>query len=206
MPDQKMPALLLITDRQQARAALPAVVEAALAAGCRWVSVREKDLPKSEQTRLAADLLPLVRRYGARLSLHGDPALARSLDGVHLAAGSDAVAARRLLGPDKLVGLSVHTATEAAAVDPALVDYVIAGPVYDSASKPGYGPALGTEGLTALVRVARVPVLAIGGIVAARVADVMAAGAAGIAVMGGVMRAPDPAGEVRALLAVLVSA
>ena len=73
----------------------------ALAAGCRWVSVREKDLPEDEQIALVRTLLPMTRRHGARLTLHGDAALAKvcGADGVHLSAGSDPAAARALLGP-----------------------------------------------------------------------------------------------------------
>ena len=114
------PPLLVVTDRRQARRPLAEIVGAALAAGCRFVSLREKDLPQDEQILLARSLLALTRRHGARLMLHGDAALAKlaGVDGVHLPAGGDAEAAREVLGPGKLVGLSTHTATEAAAINP----------------------------------------------------------------------------------------
>ena len=64
--------MLLVTDRRQARLPLADVVAAALAAGCRWVSLREKDLSEDEQIALARTLLPIARRHGARLTLHGD--------------------------------------------------------------------------------------------------------------------------------------
>ena len=88
LPD---PALLVITDRRQARTPIADIVEAACAAGCRWFSVREKDLTVREQVALAESLLPITRRFGARLMLHGDAALAKTagLDGVHLPAGGD---------------------------------------------------------------------------------------------------------------------
>jgi len=70
-------------------------------------------------------------------------------------------------------------------------------------SKPGYGPALGRDGIAAIVRATRVPIVAIGGITAATTGEIQAAGAAGIAVMGGVMRAEDPAQEVKSLLTAL---
>jgi thiamine-phosphate pyrophosphorylase len=196
------PPLLLVTDRRQARRPLPEIVGAALAAGCRWVSLREKDLPQDEQILLARTLLTMIRRYGANLVLHGDATLAQlaGTDGVHLSAGSDAAAARKLLGPDKLIGLSIHTAAEAAAIDPAASDYAIAGPAFETPSKPGYGPEIGRRGLRDMAAAARVPLLAIGGINSARVGEVIAAGCAGVAVMGGVMRATDPAVEVRALI------
>src|SRR5262249_19132781 len=75
LPD---PARLLVTDRHQARLPLADIVRAALAAGCRWVSVREKDLSDDDQIALALTLLPIARRHGARLTLHGDAALAKA--------------------------------------------------------------------------------------------------------------------------------
>jgi thiamine-phosphate pyrophosphorylase len=104
LPD---PPLLLVTDRGQARRPLRDIVATALAAGCRWVSLREKDLPADEQVPLARMLLPIAHRHGARLMLHGEAALAKlaGADGVHLPAGSDAAAARAVMGPKKLVGV-----------------------------------------------------------------------------------------------------
>jgi thiamine-phosphate pyrophosphorylase len=200
------PPLLVITDRRQAALPLADVVAAALAAGCRWISLREKDLPESEQVAWAEKLLPLAHRFGARLTLHGDIAAATNLDGVHLPEGGNARAARDRLGPDKLIGLSVHAPQQAADADRAALDYLVAGPVYESASKPGYGPALGAKGLAEFVRATPLPIIAIGGIDAANIAEAMQAGAAGVAVMGGVMRSSDPARTVRALLAALENA
>lgn len=202
LPD---PPLLVVTDRRQARLPLAEVVRAALSAGCRWVSLREKDLSDEDQGALAKTLLPIARRYGACLTLHGDAALAKAcgVDGVHLPAGSDPAAGRAMLGPHKLIGVSLHTVTEAEAIDPNVSDYAIAGPAFETASKPGYGPEIGRKGLAEIAGAARVPVLAIGGLNATRAAEVLAAGPAGIAVMGGVMRAADPEREVRALLAIV---
>ncbi len=202
LPD---PPLLLVTDRSQARRPLPAIVAAGLDAGCRWLSQREKDLPEDEQTVLARRLLPMTRAVGARLLLHGDAALARlaGTDGVHLPAGADPAAARALLGAQKLIGVSIHTVTEAEAIDPRCVDYALAGPAFETPSKPGYGPEIGRKGLADIVQAAPVPVLAIGGINAARVGELVAAGAAGVAVMGAVMRAADPGQEIRGLIAAL---
>ena len=197
------PPLLLVTDRKQARRPLIEVVAAAITAGCRWVSLREKDLPEDEQITLARMLAQVAWRHRARLSLHGEPslALAANTDGVHLPAGSDPAAGRALLGPGKLIGVSIHTVTEAEAIDPAIVDYAIAGPAFETASKPGYGPEIGRKGLGEIARAAKVPIFAIGGLNAMRAAEVLAAGPLGIAVMGGVMRAPDPGQEMRALIA-----
>jgi thiamine-phosphate pyrophosphorylase len=199
------PPLLLVTDRRQVLRPLQTVVAAAVDAGCRWVSVREKDLPADEQILLARSLLPLVRTQGGKLMLHGEALLAgdAGIDGVHLPAGRDAAAARMLIGPEKILGVSIHTVTEAEQIDPACVDYALAGPAFETPSKPGYGPEIGRKGLADIARACRVPVLAIGGINAARIAEVVAGSAAGVAVMGGVMRAADPAQEMRSLLASL---
>src|SRR5262245_18044261 len=202
------PPLLLVTDRHRARRPLVEVVAAVITAGCRWVSVREKDLPADEQITLTRMLAPVVWRHGARLSLHGEAELARAAnaDGVHLSAGSDPVAARKVMGADKLIGVSIHTVTEAEAIDPTIVDYGIAGPAFETASKPGYGPEIGRKGLAEIARAARVPIIAIGGLNATRAAEVLAAGPRGIAVMGSIMRAHDPAREMKALLATVAGA
>jgi thiamine-phosphate pyrophosphorylase len=205
LPD---PPFLVVTDRRQARSPLSEIVAAALSAGCRWISLREKDLSEDDQMGLAWTLLPIVRRHGATLTLHGEANLAKACgtDGVHLSAGSDPAAARTMLGPKSLIGVSIHTVTEAEAIDPGVVDYAIAGPAFETPSKPGYGPEIGRKGLGEIARAARVPVLAIGGLNATRAAEVLASGPVGIAVMGGVMRAADPGLVVRALLATVAGA
>jgi thiamine-phosphate pyrophosphorylase len=199
LPD---PPLLLVTDRAQARRPLADLVAAACAGGCRWVSVREKDLPEEAQIALAQNLRPIAQRCGARLTLHGEPAAARAagLDGVHLPARGNPAAARAALGPSALIGMSIHSAAEAAALDRALVDYAVAGPAFATASKPGYGPALGIDGLAAIARASAVPVVAIGGIAAHVIPEVMEAGVAGVAVMGTVMRAAEPDTVIKQIL------
>jgi len=202
------PPLLLITDRRQARGPLFEVVARALAGGCRWISVREKDLSEGEQITLLRSLLPIASRRGARVSLHGDAALAKAANahGVHLSVRSDPIVARALLGADRLVGVSIHTVTEAEAIDPGIVDYAIAGPAFETPSKPGYGPEIGRKGLAEIAAAAPVPVIAIGGLNATRAAEVLAAGPVGIAVMGGIMRAADPEQETKALIASVIGA
>ncbi|MFD2180769.1 thiamine phosphate synthase [Rhodoplanes azumiensis] len=205
----RLPApLLLVTDRRQAARPLAEILEAAFAAGCRFASIRENDLSEPAQVALAQELSPIAERHGATLVLHGRPEVARAagLAGVHLRGGSDARPARDLFGPTGLIGVSVHAPAEAARLDPDLVAWAVAGPAFATASKPGYGPPLGPAGVGAVAAVAAVPVLAIGGVTAAAVPDLVAAGAAGVAVMGAVMRAADPGGEIRSLLAALAAA
>lgn len=201
------PPLLVVTDRKQSRLPLAEVVERSCTAGCKWISLREKDLPSEQQVALAARLRSVVERYpGARLTVHGDAAVAvaAGLDGVHLGAGADPVAARAALGPEALVGQSVHSVAQAAGVDPTCVDYVVAGPAFATASKPGYGPQLGALGIAAIARASPVAVIAIGGIEASLVGELLRAGATGVAVMGSVMRSGTPEQVVGALVSLLM--
>ena len=201
------PPLLVITDRSQAAKPLPEMLDAAFAAGCRWASLREKDLPATAQVALAKILLPIARLWQARLTLHGDPALAKAagLDGVHLRAGGDVAVARATLGPHALVGLSIHSVEEARRLDAFALDYAIAGPVFSTGSKPGHGPPLGAAGLAAIARTTAIPIIAIGGIAAETVADITLSNLSGLAVMGGVMRQANPQSEIWALLHALQS-
>jgi thiamine-phosphate pyrophosphorylase len=196
-----VPPLLVISDRHQARRPLEEVTEAAFAGGCRWLSLREKDLPPEERRALLGALLTLGRRYGAVVTAHEDieAVAAVGADGVHLPSGGSPVAARARL-PGALIGASAHSADEAAASLRAGADYVTASPVFITASKPGYGPALGLDGLAGILAQAPGDVVALGGITAENAAACFAAGARGIAVMGEVMRAADPQATVEHLL------
>lgn len=130
-----------------------------------------------------------------------DVALATGADGVQLPGrGLPFEAARRLLGEGALIGGSVHSAEEAAAAQPG-ADFLLVGTVFASASHPGRAPA-GTALLSELAPLG-VPMVAIGGMTPARVPGVLAAGAHGVAVLGAVWHAPDPARAVRELLELL---
>jgi thiamine-phosphate pyrophosphorylase len=199
--DLPRPPLLVISDRSQARRPLGEVAEAAFAGGCRWFSLREKDLPAAERRALLARLVALGGKYGALVMAHEDveAVAATGAGGVHLSAGGDPAAARRRLKRG-LVGVSAHSAAEATAALRAGADYVTLSPIFLTDSKPGYGPALGLDGLARAVAGAPGPVVALGGITPANAAACMAAGADGVAVMGEVMRADDPQQTVAALV------
>lgn len=195
--------ILLITDRRQARAGgLEATVEAALAGGVRAVMLREKDLPGREMFRLAGRLRLLTRRFRARLLINdrADVAQAAGADGVHLGVRSiPPRAARRLLGPDAIVGCSTHRLEELRSAVSEGADYVTFGPVYATPSKASFGPPAGTGALQRACRESPVPVFALGGVGAEQVGETFRSGAFGIALISGVMAAPDPkaaAGEL----------
>jgi thiamine-phosphate pyrophosphorylase len=194
----RLPApLLLITDRSQSRRPLATVIALALEGGCRFVSLREKDLLPDERVALVHEVLPMVRRFGGTLLVHADVNAAMLADGVHLPAGADAADARMRLGNAALIGLSCHTLEDVATAKGA--DYVTLGPFAPTASKPGLVPVL----LPAVLREAAafgMPVLALGGVDETNMGALKRAGAAGVAVMGGVMRSEDPGEHVRRIL------
>jgi len=201
LPD---PPLLVISDRSQATRPLIEIAEAAFRAGCRWFSLREKDLPPPERLDLLRALVALGHRVGATVIAHEDidAVVLSGADGVHLPGGGDPTAARRRL-PAGLIGVSAHVPEEAAAQLKAGADYVTLSPIFLTASKPGYGPAVGLAALAAASRLAPGPVVALGGIGADNVAACLAAGARGIAVMGEIMRAADPEATVGRFLAAI---
>lgn len=200
------PPLLVISDRSQARRPLVEVAAAAFRGGCRWFGLREKDVPPAERRALLRALIALGCPFGAIVSVHDDvdAAVAEGAGGLHLPAGGDPAAARRRL-PEALIGVSVHAPDEAAAQLASGADYVTLSPIFLTLSKPGYGPAVGLEALADAARLAAGPIVALGGIDKTNAGACLAAGARGIAVMGGIMRAADPETAVRALLAAMAS-
>jgi thiamine-phosphate pyrophosphorylase len=195
------PPLLVISDRQQAQRPLEEIAEAVFAGGCRWLSLREKDLPQAERSALLRALVVLGRRWGATVTVHEDidAAVAAGAGGVHLPSGKSPEAARSQL-PDALIGASAHSAEEASMLLRAGADYVTISPVFLTDSKPGYGPALGLDGLADIVARTPGPVIALGGITAENAVLCRSAGASGVAVMGEIMRAADPRSVVEAVL------
>ncbi|WP_336487104.1 thiamine phosphate synthase [Methylobacterium nigriterrae] len=198
-------ALLAVTDRHGRAAGLADTVRAILDGGGRWIWLRDPDLDPAARRGLAESLLALARAAGASLTIGRDAALAAAIgaDGVHLPGGTRPraiAAARRILAPASLIGVSAHGPSELAEIAAAGADYVTLSPIFETASKPGYGPALGLAGLRAAAAAHGLPVLALGGVGAGNASACRAAGAAGIAVMGGLMRARDPAAATRAFL------
>lgn len=225
MPTLPQPTVMLVTDRHACPPGeLPARVAAAVAGGVNVVQLREKDLPVGELLALGQALKDAIA--GRALFLVNDRvdvALALGADGVHLPQeGVPVAVARAILGEDALVGRSVHSEQTArtAAVEGA--DYLILGPVYETATHPGFTPpgldVLGylfqgiplvddagpmeADGLRREVaETAPVPVIAIGGITPENVGEVLATGAAGVAVVSAVLKAADPEQAARDLVA-----
>ncbi|MGC9445871.1 thiamine phosphate synthase [Cereibacter johrii] len=181
---------------------LEQLVAAAVRGGATLVQLRDKH-------RSDAELIPLARRLVAALEARGVPlivndrievVLASGAAGLHVGQGDLGVAeARRRIGPDRLLGLSVEAPEHLEALPLGIVDYVGAGPVRATASKPDHAPPIGFEGLARLVAAAPVPAVAIGGLGAGDARAVKAAGAAGMAIVSAIGAAADPEAAARAL-------
>jgi thiamine-phosphate pyrophosphorylase len=188
-----LPRLLLLTDRTQLPAGrhLVDTVAACVEAGLEAVVLRELDLPAEDRRALARDLGSTgARVITARAWFDGAA-------GVHLAATQTCLDAR----PAPFHGWSCHSDEEIRRAVGGGASYLTVSPVAASASKPGYGPALGVPGLRRAVALAgAVPVFALGGVDDQNAAAMRDAGAHGVAVMGAVMRARDPARVVTEVL------
>lgn len=185
--------LYLITDRHQTggRPLIPLLREA-LDAGLRAIQLRERDLATRPLLALAEDVLRLTRDYGALLLLNDrvDLVMALGADGVHLRADSVPVAAaRRLLGPDRVIGVSAHSVEEVVRAEAEGADFAVIGPAYETSSKRPYGPPIGLAPIGEAARRCRIPVLAVGGITPSRAREVRHAGAFGVAVISSILSA-----------------
>lgn len=198
--------LYLITDRAASPRPPVEVVEECLGAGLRAVQLREKDLEVRALLALATPLRELTRHHGARLLINdrADVAMAVAADGVQRTHASLPVAALRgITPPGFLIGASAHSTAEASEAAAQGADFVVFGPVYDTPSKRRYGPPQGLAALEVAAAATARPVVAVGGITPARVPEVLATGAAGVAVIGAIYAAPRPADATKAFLDVL---
>ncbi len=194
LPTRK-PLLCYVTDRRSLAGA-PALatelqlqkMEQAAKAGVDWIQIREKDLPGRQLTKLTEQAIVRAGDGSAILvNDRLDVAIAAAAAGVHLGERSlpptemQNLVSQRLSGRKFLMGVSAHSLEGAVQAEQAEADYVIFGPVYATPSKANFGPPHGIERLREVCRRLTIPVLAIGGIARENAAEVLAAGAAGIA-------------------------
>jgi thiamine-phosphate diphosphorylase len=190
-PGLSRPLICLVSDRRRVIPAGPdgllRLIAHAARAGVDLIHVRESDLDDRRLTALVEAAVGAVQGTPARIVVNDrlDIALAAGAHGVHLRADSVSATCVRELAPDSLlIGRSVHSRAEAIAAANSGVDFLVAGTIYPTNSKPEGSPLLGVSGLTELVRAVDVPVLAIGGVVADKVWDIATSGAAGVAAIG----------------------
>ncbi|WP_022834874.1 thiamine phosphate synthase [Salisaeta longa] len=198
--------LVLIADGfvDPARAA---IVRDVLAAGVvRWVHLRAHDASVAAFAEAAKALQPAAREAGAHVSVNSRLAVAAALgSGFHTGAhGPPVAAARRRLGPAAQIGCSAHAVADLTASQRA-ADYFFFSPVFPTSSKPGH-PGAGVGALAQFCAAAPQPVMALGGITPTRVAACCTAGAAGVAVLSGIMDAADPVAAARAYQQALAAA
>lgn len=196
-------SLYVIADpRACAGRPLAEVVGAAIAGGATVVQLRVKEATTREMLLLAEEIRWLTAEAGIPFIVNdrADVAVATDADGVHLGPEDLPVrAARRVLGPRRIIGASVGTVEEARQAEADGADYLGVGSVFPTASKPDAGEPIGVDGVRTIAQAVHIPIVGIGGITAANAPLVLQAGAVGVAVLSAVVGDPDPAGAARRL-------
>ncbi|MGH2911687.1 MAG: thiamine phosphate synthase [Solirubrobacteraceae bacterium] len=192
--------LYLVCDCMPGERDLSEFLAAAIAGGVDVVQLREKNLEDDFLAEAASVAADACDAHGALFILNDRPDIAAAVraDGVHVGQDDLSVAeARRIVGPDMLIGLSTHTPSEIDAAVPAApdktpyVDYIGVGPVHATPTKPGR-PAVGTELVAYASANAHVPFFAIGGIESENIVEVLNAGASRVCVLRAISHARDP--------------
>lgn len=168
---------------------------AAVAGGATIVQLRDKHASTAAMIETGLALKQALAGSNARLIINDDveAAIAIGADGLHIGQEDlNAHTARRMIGPDMILGLSVETEALASVIDADIVDYVGVGPVFATPTKPDHKQPIGFDGLARIIRLCPVPTVAIGGLKAKHAADVLAAGADGLAVVSAICGMPDP--------------
>jgi len=203
-------SLYVVTDAGLARGRSHLeVVRAAIAGGVTVVQYREKEATTRQMVEEAWELRELCREAGVPFIVNDrvDVALAVDADGVHVGQNDmPAPLARKLMGTDRILGVSVSTVAEAVGAQADGADYISASPVFSTPTKPDAPQATGVEGLRAIVRAVHRPVVAIGGIKAQNAAQLIRAGAAGVAVISAIVAAEDVEAAARELRAIVKAA
>lgn len=199
--------LYVITDREGAGGrSLTEIVRVAVAGGATVVQLREKTANTREIIELGQALHEITRAAGVPLIVNDrvDVALAIDAEGAHV--GQDdmpAPLARRLIGPDRILGVSAGTVAEAQGAEADGADYIGVGDVFGTPSKPDAGVPIGLDGLAEIAGSVSIPTIGIGGITIENATQVIRAGAAGVAVLSAIIGADDPEGAARRLRAVI---
>jgi len=188
--------LYLVTDRPLSKGRdINYIVAQAVAGGVSMVQLREKDIDTREFVSLALELKRTLAGTGVPLIINDriDVALASDADGVHIGQSDMPYRlARKLLGPDKIIGLSVENMDQVIEANGFDVDYIGVSPVFATPTKTDTASPFGLEGLREAVRLSRHPAVAIGGMNEKTASEVMACGADGIAVVSAIVSAEDP--------------
>jgi thiamine-phosphate pyrophosphorylase len=186
--------IYLITDRKQTKLPLPDAVRLALQGGVRAIQLREKDLPVRELLELARKIRTITNEFNAKLFINDrvDVAMAVDADGVHLGHQSmPPEPVRRIVGREKLIGVSTHTIAEAKAAQAGGADFITFGPVFFTPSKANFGAAVGLEYLKSARKEVSIPIFGLGGIKSGFVKQVLSYGADGVSMITAVFGSED---------------
>jgi len=193
-----------VTDRQLSLGRdIAWIVEEAVCGGVTMVQLREKEIDTREFIQLGLRLKELLQPAGVPLIINDrvDVALAVDADGVHIGQSDMPYeTARRLLGPNKIIGLSAENLDQVKEANALDIDYIAVSPVYSTATKTDTAPPFGLEGLREAVKITRHPSVAIGGMNGATAPAVLDTGVDGIAVVSAICSAGDPRAAAASLL------
>ena len=181
------------------------LAETLLDAGARIMQLRLKDTPGRDFLAAARTIAEMCRRSGAILIVNDrvDIAILADAHGVHLGQTDLPLeTARRIAGTDMMIGISTHNIEQARAAENGGADYIGFGPMYPGGLRNNLS-GKGLDGLRAIRAAVKIPIVAIGGITEARVAETLAAGADAVAIITDVLNAPDLSAKVRAILAIV---
>lgn len=186
-------------------------IRMALEGGCKWVQLRMKDAPEEEVLACAKEALPLCRQHGAKFILDDHVELVETAvaDGVHLGKNDMPVdEARKILGPDKIIGGTANTIDDIIRLHRQGADYIGCGPFRFTTTKKKLSPVLGLEGYRDIVLKMRengidLPIVAIGGITVDDIPAIMGTGVTGIALSGAILNAEDPKSMTESILETL---
>jgi thiamine-phosphate pyrophosphorylase len=204
------PSLYLVTDPDLGRGRpLAEIVAAAVRGGVTLVQLRDKAAGGRALLEQARALIALLTPQGVPLIVNDrvDVALAAGAAGCHVGQSDlPAAAARALLGPDALLGVSLDAVEQIRDIDPAIVDYVAHGPFATTATTPDAGAAVGAAGIARVRARTELPLVAIGGLDAANLGAAIGAGADGVAHVSAIVAAADPEAASRELAGALAAA
>src|SRR5262245_15741351 len=196
--------LLVVTDRHQTNGRpLVPLLQQVMNAVSPAIQLRERDLLARELVTLAHEVQAVTASCGAQLLINDriDVALAFEGVGVHLRSNSLPVTvARKMVGTQRLLGISAHSVEEAVQGASQGADYIILGPIFETPTKQMYGPPLGIHTLEKACRLVRIPIVGIGGVTAARAREIRRAGAFGAAVITAILGASDRESAARELV------
>lgn len=200
-------SLYLVTDRTLSLGrSLEDVVEEAVKGGVTMVQLREKDCSSADFYELAIKLKNLLAPYKVPLIINDrlDIALASDAEGLHIGQSDLPYSvARKLMGSDKIIGLSVENIEDVIEANNLDVDYIGISPVFDTNTKSDTAKALGLSGVKEISKLSIHPSVGIGGINQSNVKDIITAGADGISVVSAIMSADDPKASAETLIKII---